>query len=166
MGEPARAARLALSAFGLGHVPRAPGTVASLAVAGLLLLVAPTPSALLAWAAVLGLAGAVVTVRYGAKARAPDGGGDPGWVVSDEVAGQALAALGALPCALWGVPEGPTPLALALAFVLFRVLDVLKPWPISHLERLPGGWGVLLDDLGAGALVALALPALRALGAG
>jgi phosphatidylglycerophosphatase A len=39
---------------------------------------------------------------------------------------------------------------LALAFVLFRAFDVLKPWPCRWLERLPGGWGIMLDDVAAG----------------
>jgi phosphatidylglycerophosphatase A len=38
---------------------------------------------------------------------------------------------------------------MAVAFVLFRVLDVVKPWPIRRLERLPGGWGIVADDLAA-----------------
>ena len=46
---------------------------------------------------------------------------------------------------------------MAAAFVLFRVLDVLKPWPVRRFERLPRGWGIMADDLAAGVLGALAL---------
>ena len=46
---------------------------------------------------------------------------------------------------------------LAAAFVCFRVLDVLKPWPIRRFERLPGGWGIMADDLAAGVVGAVAL---------
>ncbi|MEW6338447.1 MAG: phosphatidylglycerophosphatase A [Acidobacteriota bacterium] len=71
---------------------------------------------------------------------------DPGPVVIDEVAGQwlALALL---------VAAQPRPLSLGLvagSFLLFRLFDVVKPWPIGRLERLPGGWGILADDLAAG----------------
>jgi phosphatidylglycerophosphatase A len=71
---------------------------------------------------------------------------DPGHVVIDEVAGQ-LFALIAIP-ADWK--------HAALALVLFRVLDIWKPWPIGRLEALHGGWGIMLDDVAAG-LMALAL---------
>lgn len=85
---------------------------------------------------------------------------DPGPVVLDEVAGQwlALAVLTA-----WR-PGVPKPWVLGLSFLLFRAFDILKPWPISALERLPGGVGIVADDLAAGlaagcvqVLVALAL---------
>ena len=46
---------------------------------------------------------------------------------------------------------------LAAAFVLFRVLDVLKPWPIRRFERLPGGYGIMADDIAAGVIGAAAL---------
>jgi phosphatidylglycerophosphatase A len=50
---------------------------------------------------------------------------------------------------------------VAAGFVLFRLLDITKPWPVRALERLPGGWGIVLDDIAAGAIGALALAALR-----
>jgi phosphatidylglycerophosphatase A len=71
---------------------------------------------------------------------------DPGAIVVDEVAGMALSVL-TLP---------PTPAVLLVGFVLFRVFDVLKPFPANVAQRLPGGAGVVLDDLVAG-LYALAL---------
>jgi phosphatidylglycerophosphatase A len=49
-----------------------------------------------------------------------------------------------------------------LGFVLFRILDATKPGPIRWLERLPRGWGIVLDDVGAGVLGALTLAALQA----
>ena len=50
---------------------------------------------------------------------------------------------------------------LVAAFLCFRVLDVVKPWPINRLERLPGGWGIMADDLAAGLVGALILNGLR-----
>ena len=64
----------------------------------------------------------------------------------DEVAGQwlALSLLALLQ------PRGLRPHHLVVSFLLFRLFDVWKPWPIRLLERLPGGWGIVADDLGAG----------------
>ena len=74
---------------------------------------------------------------------------DPQFVVIDEVAGQWIALL-ACP-ADW--KHGLT------AFVLFRLFDMTKPFPIGRLERLPAGWGIVIDDVGAG-LYALAVALL------
>ena len=54
------------------------------------------------------------------------------------------------------VPFG-SPVWLAGAFVVFRAFDVLKPWPCRRLERLPRGWGIMLDDVGAGLWAALVM---------
>ncbi len=80
---------------------------------------------------------------------------DPRPVVIDEVAGQWLTMAVALPVA---EPVGAAALgALAgVGFILFRLCDVLKPWPIRMLERLPGGLGIVADDLAAGALAGVA----------
>ena len=142
-------ARHLLAAGGLGYVPALPGTVGSLgtslAIYGAAHL-GHTPG--LAAAAALALLGTLITLRWAGRAMRPDGRGDPGWVVADEVAGQALASA---PAVLLGYWE-----AHLLAFVLFRLFDILKPGPIQRLEALPGAPGVLLDDVGAG-LVAGAL---------
>ena len=79
---------------------------------------------------------------------------DPGVVVIDEVVGQWVTLL-FLPF---------TPAVAAAGFLLFRVLDVFKPWPARQLESLPGGWGIMSDDLMAGIYGNLLLHAgLRAL---
>ncbi len=72
---------------------------------------------------------------------------DPGCIVSDELAGQWLALL--------AVPDA-WPWWLA-AFALFRLFDIAKPWPMRRLERLPGGIGIVADDLAAGAYAAAIL---------
>ena len=70
-----------------------------------------------------------------------------GLLVIDESAGYLWACCGG--------PFGwPTLLA---AFVLFRAFDILKPWPVSALEKLPGGWGIVMDDVAAGLLAAALL---------
>jgi len=65
---------------------------------------------------------------------------DPGFVVIDEVAGQLFALLALSPTWVHGL----------LALVLFRVFDIGKPWPIRRVEKLAGGWGIMLDDVLAG----------------
>ncbi len=73
---------------------------------------------------------------------------DPGLVVIDEVAGQWIALSGATHLN-WR--------SLTLAFLLFRLFDIWKPWPTRPLEKLPGGWGIVLDDCMAGVYAAAAL---------
>jgi phosphatidylglycerophosphatase A len=94
------------------------------------------PWALAVAAVGLGIAGVWVADRYAAER----GGADPQEVVIDEVAGQWLAL----------VPLALAPLHYAVGFAAFRLLDTLKPWPIRRLERLPGGLGIMADDLAAG----------------
>jgi phosphatidylglycerophosphatase A len=81
---------------------------------------------------------------------------DPSPIVLDEVAGQMVTLL---PLAFLQ-PGSPSLTALVAGFLLFRVMDVIKPYPVRKLESLPGATGVLADDLAAGALGALVLTAL------
>jgi len=78
---------------------------------------------------------------------------DPGRVVIDEISGQLIS--------LTPLLLAPTWLSVLLGFVLFRAFDILKPFPINKLERLPGGWGIMADDAGAGILTAAILLAVR-----
>jgi phosphatidylglycerophosphatase A len=146
--EPRRRIELLLAtSFGVGYAPFAPGTFGSLpglAAAALLTRLGGTP-ALVAGMLVVAAVGFLVA---GGAARAL-GSSDPGPVVIDEVAGQMLT--------LVLVPANAA--ALALGFFLFRALDVLKPYPANRLERLPGGAGIMADDLAAGAYAALLLRA-------
>lgn len=136
-------ARLLATVFGLGHVPLAPGTAASAAAAAAYVLV------LHRWPWPL-YAGLILALFFGgsavaARAAAEMGRPDPGIIVIDEVCGQ-LVALAFLPSG-W--------LAAGVSFVLFRFFDIIKPWPIRRLERLPGGWGIMADDAAAGLAAAL-----------
>ena len=100
--------------------------------------------------AVLFCVGAAAAARHAAELGRPD----PGRIVVDEVCGQ-LVACAFLP-ADW--------ISVAVAFALFRFFDIIKPWPIRKLEGLPGGWGIMADDVGAGlaaAALARAGPARR-----
>jgi len=138
------------SAFGLGYLPVAPGTwgSAGAAAACWALRQAPAPwsFAIVSVLFVLVLVGGIALAP---AAEALYGGKDPGRFVLDEVAGQWLTCL-----ALWA--HGPL-VGVGAAFVAFRVFDVAKPPPIRRIERLPGGWGVMLDDLAAAVYAALAV---------
>jgi phosphatidylglycerophosphatase A len=132
------------TAFGSGYAPFAPGTAGS--AVGVLLF---WPLARLAWPWQITAVTAVFFVGVAAAGQVARSVGleDPGIVVVDEVAGQWLT--------LVGLPF--TPAVVAAGFVLFRVMDVVKPWPARDLERLPWGWGIMADDIAAGVLANLAL---------
>ena len=101
--------------------------------------------------------GTVLTVVAGYLAiprAVTDANADPGWVVIDEVSGQWIAMLGLAEVSVTG---------LAAAFLGFRVLDVWKPGPVGWADRQPGAFGIMADDILAGAGVALALYAARQL---
>jgi phosphatidylglycerophosphatase A len=72
-------------------------------------------------------------------------------IVIDEIIGFQITML----------PVAITILHLCVGFVLFRIFDILKPFPINNLQRLPGGWGVVIDDVAAGIYVGVILFALN-----
>ncbi len=150
---------LVATTCGLGDRLPAPGTTAGSLPAILAWLAvqrAVSPAALLAVTLAMTAAAALVGVwSAGAEARRR-GREDPGPVVIDEVAGQWLTCAVALPWAGLASPRQVLHFAAA-AFVLFRVFDVLKPWPVRRLERYPGGWGIMADDLAAGLEAGLVL---------
>jgi phosphatidylglycerophosphatase A len=141
---PLRALALACaSVLGVGYVPFAPGTFGS--AAGLLIWYLLPASPL-----VQGLAVAVIVVLGSWSGTAAEhylGRSDPGQVVIDEVAGMLVT--------LFFVPVGWA--GALLAFLLFRLFDIVKPYPANRLERLPGGVGIMADDLMAGVYANVAL---------
>jgi phosphatidylglycerophosphatase A len=139
--------------FGAGFGKPGPGTWGS--VAAVLLWaafawgVSASPSALLiallaaiALALVLGIPAATIVERESGRQ-------DPGFVVADEAIGQWIALLGSH-------ANGRHAL---VALILFRLFDITKPFPLHQLEKLPEGWGIVLDDVGAG-LYALGVASL------
>jgi phosphatidylglycerophosphatase A len=136
--------------FGCGYVPYAPGTAGTLGAIPLYLLLRPYgPWAVLAAAilsTVVGIWAADIVAKH-------SGLKDPQLVVIDEVAG-VLTTLVVAP---------PTTLALWVSVALFRLFDQTKPWPARAAERkLPGGYGIVLDDIAAGVWGAVVVLALRA----
>jgi len=138
-------ARFVATLGGAGLLRPGPGTWGSAVVLPLVLL---GPLACLVLAAAITVAGA-----WAARQVLRDETEDPGWFVADEGAGMLLA-LAALPAASW--------LGVALAFALFRLLDIAKPWPVSWADDQGGALGVMLDDILAGAIAAAALLAIHA----
>jgi len=152
MPTPPRSVAITLATtLGLGHLRPAPGTWGSLppvALSALLIALGlhATPVHAVAMAVVLLVfCGACIAAADEAEARF--GRKDPSQVVADETAGMALVLL-LLPSTFFATPATAV-VTLALAFLAFRAMDILKPWPADSLQRIPGGWGILLDDLAA-----------------
>jgi phosphatidylglycerophosphatase A len=146
---------LLVTTGGLGHLRPASGTWGSMppvALAGALILAGcgPTTQPLLyhaALAAVFLLFG-WACVAFGHVGETAYGRKDPSQVVADETCAQCIP-LAFLPAAATATPAR-TAATLALAFVAFRIMDIIKPPPAHQLQRLRGGWGILVDDLFAG----------------
>ena len=130
--------------FGLGLLPKAPGTWGSLgalpcawglyALGGTGLLILATGG--------LFFCGLVAVKVY----LEDDTDSDPKEVVIDEVAGQWLTL----------IPVAPDPILYTLGFLLFRVFDIIKPWPVGWADKnLKGAWGVMIDDILAGLYAAI-----------
>jgi phosphatidylglycerophosphatase A len=118
----------------LGYVPLAPGTFGSAAGLVVFLVVRSTGSTTVELATILVLF--AIGIWSGTIAEHHFGGIDPAPVVMDEVVGM-LVTLALLPVNVTGAIVG---------FLVFRVLDVVKPWPSARFEKLPGGLGVMADD--------------------
>ena len=107
--------------------------------------------------AALALAGSIVCVRFAPVVIRATGKGDPGEVVADELAGQAVTFLFIPFLTLETFSTGQIWVTTVVGFLLFRLFDIAKPWPIRRLEKLPEGWGLLADDLLAGVFAAIVL---------
>lgn len=140
----ARVSLLLATGCHLGRIPRAPGTLGSLA--GLLLFL---PFRSLPWTIHLLVVALLLAVGVFAAGRAETalGAKDPPAVIIDEIVGCWVA--------LVGIPPAMPP--LVAAFALFRLFDVWKPFPADRAEKLPGGWGIMLDDLVAAAYANLSV---------
>ena len=148
-----KVAKTIATVFGVGLSPTAPGTAGSVVArpfAWLIAMWAGRFGLMLAAIVVLGVGAWACEIYARRKAEV-----DPKECVIDEVAGQWIV------CAF-------APLSLpayALAFVLFRVFDILKPWPINWVERnTPGGLGIMLDDVAAGLMACVIIVALAQFG--
>ncbi len=143
---------LATGAY-VGKIPFAPGTFGSLLGLPAAYLLSGVPTAAAVSASGLFILGSIAVAHRAVRLL---GEQDPGCVVIDEIAGMMVTLL-AIPF---------TAQSAAIGFALFRVLDILKPFPIRALERrVPGGAGVVLDDIAAGIAANLLLRVGFAIGA-
>ena len=126
--------------FYIGHIPFAPGTFGTLLGLPISLILARL---MLSKAAVIIVFLLAIAVWIAGRAEITLKESDPGCIVIDEIAGIVVA--------LYGLPFNLT--TALIGFIIFRILDVAKPFPIRYLEqRLSGGVGVVMDDVAAGVL--------------
>lgn len=158
----------AITVWGLGFARPFPGTWGSLppiVLGGAMWVVGlgpeRSPWVFTGVMALVLLAGVLVCVAQGDWAEGAFGRKDPSEAVADETAGQCLPLLW-LPASAFA-SAGLALFTLAYAFVAFRVLDIVKPWPARQVQKVPGGWGIVLDDLVAGAYAALLVQGLSRL---
>ncbi len=144
-----------ITVLGSGHLPFVPGTWGSafavVIYAGLwwLLSALAAPGWIIEVVTVAGIVfSSWLSVLWGEWAIKRFGRKDPGQFVLDEFAGQWVALLWLPPLAAAGLYQFVW--VVGLQFVLFRILDVIKPPPARQFERLPAGWGILCDDLMSG----------------
>jgi phosphatidylglycerophosphatase A len=135
-------ATLVATFFGAGRLRPGPGTWGSAAAVLIWAVISRWIPAQLQWVSLVGLALLAILIGIPAATRVARGlaDKDPSRVVIDEVAGQWITLLFA-PVS-WKT--------LLLGFILFRAFDILKPPPVRQLERLPGGTGIVMDDVAAG----------------
>lgn len=152
--------RLLASCFGLGRLPVAPGTWGSLPptiIFGLMWYFGASSISISIVIAALALAGSIVCIKFAPAVIAATGKSDPGEVVADELAGQAVTFLFIPLLTLETFSTGQIWVTTVVGFLLFRLFDIVKPRPIHKLEKLPKGWGVLADDLLAGVYAGIVL---------
>lgn len=149
---------LLISSLGLGYLRPAPGTWGSLpppALAFLLVLLSASNTTINLAMLALCVLGSVVCLAFGGWAELHFNKKDASYIVADETAGQAIPLM-LLPAAALETPTRAF-LTFSAAFLLFRILDIIKPPPAHQLQRLPKGLGVLIDDLIAGLYAAIIL---------
>ncbi len=151
-------ARLIATFFGAGRFPVAPATFASAIVAAIFYLLGPGPDPLArgrVWPELIAILVLLPVAVWSAHRAEKTLGHDASPIVIDEVVGMMIA--------LWRLPRS-WPWVLA-AFLLFRVFDVIKPLGANRAQDLPGGFGIVADDVLAGIYALLVLQlALRLLG--
>ena len=144
------AAKILSTCFGIGYFPVAPGTIASIvAVIGFVFIPALHSTPILLSLVIISLALGI----WAGRIMEEEYGDDPSIVTIDELAGQWLA-LAALPADM---------LPVLLSFAFFRLFDIAKPGPVTTVQRLPGGWGIMADDVLAGFFANLSVRGVLAL---
>ena len=141
---------LAISTFGVGYLPLAPGTWGSLVAVGIFLGFAQVfkGNALVAVVLVSIVVVTFAGIWAASRTEALANRKDPSKVVVDEVAGQLISLFPLTLFTQWSI------VAVIISFILFRFFDIVKPYPARRLEALKGGLGIMCDDLIAGVYAA------------
>ena len=146
---------LLTSCFGLGYIPLASGTWGSLPPVIIFVRMSycnQDSKTISMTMLVLAIVGSIICIRFAPVAIRARGVKDPSEVVIDEFSGQSLTFI------IIGLIKTPYFFTVAIfGFLLFRFFDIFKPTLIRRLENLPRGWGILADDLAAGAYSAVIL---------
>ena len=144
--------------LGIGRIPIIPGTFGSgLGFLWFLLILAPGNFAIFAIAILLSFFVSVLCSEIGEQILRQK---DPNSIVIDEIIAIPICFLGwmevdpTISGPMWFLTEGRWKITLAILFA-FRVFDIWKPWPVRQSQRLPGGWGVTVDDVLAAIYVAV-----------
>ncbi len=134
------------SFFGIGRIKYAPGTAASLATALFILLISHLFFVSYLFFLFF-LFFFLIGLFFSERSERDSGEKDPGWIVIDEAAGM-FASVSFIDMAALN-PLQKIVIVL-IAFAVFRIFDILKPFPIRQIQKIKGGWGIMLDDLVAG----------------
>jgi len=140
--------KLLATGFGSGLSPFAPGTMGTLVGIPVCLICLPLTWP---WRFVFVIALSALAVFISGRAEKIYSKKDDQRIVIDEIAGFQVAIL----------PVAITGLNICAAFILFRIFDIWKPFPVNRLQDLPGGWGVVMDDVGAGIYAGVLMLALN-----
>ena len=144
--------------LGIGRIPIIPGTFGSgLGFLWFLLIAAPNNFAFFATAILFSFFVSVLCAEIAEKILNQH---DPNSIVIDEIVAIPICFLGwmavdpTIDCPMWFFTQGRWKITLGILFA-FRVFDIWKPWPVRQSQRLPGGWGVTVDDILAAIYVAV-----------
>jgi len=137
-------ARTISTGFGVGYFPIGPGTMGALVI---LIIYWMTPQInpfellmIVFGLMVIGIYSATITERESKEKIGTEKGTDPRIIIIDEIIGMLIALI--------AIPKSTA--YLIAAFILFRIFDIIKPFPIRKFEKLPSGWGIVFDDVIAG----------------
>lgn len=137
-------ARLISTGLGIGYFPIAPGTMGALAILILYWIMPPISTLelliIIFVLTIVGIYSATLTEEEVKQKLGSEKGVDPKIVIIDEIIGMLIT--------LVAIPK--TTKYVIAAFLLFRVFDIVKPYPIRKIEKLPTGWGIVFDDVMAG----------------
>jgi len=130
--------KLIASLFGVGYFPLFPGTIASLVTAAIAYILATSVEIMLIWDIEIFFVLLLIGLLAGYDLIRHKDIKDPKWFVMDEVAGMWLTLIALPKDNIW---------VILIAFIMFRIFDIFKPWLIRKAEKIPGAVGIMFDDV-------------------